>query len=132
MGVRAAVGMLVLTVGVVGCDRSDEPPLPPTVPEAIPPEPETEGCGDLVDPALGLVQGQLDALAGAGLDEVLAGTPPELADLVPRNEELAARAASLCGAGELEGLVAARLGELRAVGPLASRYLELLAEDVGG
>ncbi len=133
MGARALCVAIVVAVALGGCDRGDEPPPVPTVPESIPPEPDTEACDDLVDAALGLLQGQLDALAGARLDDLAGGSvPPAIGELEPRNQELAARADELCSPGELDGLVGARLGELVAAGPLAERYLELLAEEFSG
>lgn len=136
MGPRLLASLLAACLVVVAaCDRggeADRPP-PPTLPEALPPEPDTEECADLVDAALGLLQGRLDQIAG--LDAELFADPdatvPPAPELDELEDELAGRADSLCAAGELGGLMAPRLGELQPQGAIAERYVSLLAERVG-
>ncbi len=136
MGARIAIALLAVCLLAGACDRGaeDEPPPAPTVPSTLPPEPETEECADLVDSALGVLQGQLDGLAAADVETLL---DPD-ATLAPQPEldalagDLEARSAELCSAGELGDLLAPRLGELRPVGPVAERYLALLADRLDG
>lgn len=129
MRARLLIVLAVMSVLAAACDRSDAPPPPPTVPQTLPPEPETEQCADLVDTALGLLQGQLDALAGIGARGLLEpeGTLPPTPALDALADELADRSAELCTAGELGSLLAPRLAELQPSGTAAERYVELLA-----
>ncbi len=133
---RAALVLAIVVVAAAGaCDDADRPPPPPTVPETIPAPEEVETCADLVDAALGILQGQLDALAGGGGEALIdpaAPPPAALADLEPASAELAQRAAERCAPGELARLLEPRAAELRAVGPVASRYRDLLLERIGG
>ncbi len=136
MGPRLLALLLAACLLIVAaCDRggeADRPP-PPTVPETLPPEPDTEACADLVDAALGLLQGRLDQIAGLDA-EVLADpdvTLPPAPELDALEAELDDRSGALCGTGELGGLVNDRLGELQPRGAIAERYVSLLAERLG-
>ncbi len=136
MGRGAWISLLLVGALLGGCDRGEPaPPAPPTVPDTIPPAEQVETCAELVDPALGLLQGQLDAVAGTDVDDLLdpqAPLPAALGDLEPATAELTARADERCAEGELEGLLAARLGELRATSTAARHYLDVLRSRLGG
>ncbi len=136
MGARLLAVLLAACLAMAAaCDRGDggESPPPPTVPETLPPEPDTEECADLIDAALGLLQGRLDQIAG--LDAELLADPdatlPPMPNLDALEGELEARSGELCADGELGRLTAPRLGELQPRGAIGDRYVTLLAERLG-
>lgn len=123
---------LSLALLAAACDRSSGPT---TVSVAAPETLVTlPSCDSLADTTVDLLQAYLDAVAGMTLDELLdpAVSGARLADLDAAGAALTTRAAELgCTSADLTDFVAGRVDELRADGPLAERYLELVLERVG-
>lgn len=135
MGPRVLAALLAVALVAGACDRGgNAEPAPPTVPETLPPEPDTEECADLVDAALGLFQGRLDQIASADAGTLRdpEGTLPPLPELDALEAKLEERSAALCEEGELGRLTEPRFGELQPRGAIAERYLELVADRLGG
>lgn len=116
---------------IAACDRG-------STPEASVPTPETlvtlPSCDSLADVTVDLLQSYLDEVGGMSLEELLdpAVSGARLADLDAASVALTSRAVELgCTNDDLSELVADGVAELRAEGPLAERYLELVAERVG-
>lgn len=119
---RLAV-LLTLLLLQAACDQS---PL-----EA---EPEDiDSCEDLAAATVGVLQEQLDEVAGLSLEEVLAEPgPPELEDLEMRGDELTARSAAIgCDDAQMNASIRRGVAELTAEGPIAEIFLQTIRDRLG-